>query len=452
VPSLVSYANAPLSGLVSIPGDKSISHRSLMLGALAVGESRITGLLEGEDVMATASAMRAMGATIEQTSSGEWSIFGVGVGGLMPPDNIIDMGNSGTSTRLLMGLIASHDITVIMTGDDSLRSRPMARVINPLRQVGAEIDARDTQYLPLTIKGSALPMPLDYTPPMASAQVKSAVLLAGLNTAGITRVREKVATRDHTERMLRAMGADITTEQQGGERVVSLVGQPELKPLCLTVPGDISSAAFLLVAASIIPGSDITLLRVGINPLRTGIIYALRAMGADIELLNEHDLAGEPVADLRVKGAQLQGVSSLPVDPSTMIDEFPVLFVAAATAKGTSRFTGLGELRVKESDRLAAMAAGLKANGIIVKEFDDGLEICGQNGRVQGGGTAQAFLDHRIAMSFAVLGQMAQEPIMIDDASPIQTSFPAFIELMKKLGAGLEPDKEGMGPNKKEGL
>lgn len=436
--NLVTYPNAPLLGTVTVPGDKSISHRSLMLGALAVGESRIAGLLEGEDVLATATAMRAMGAKIEHLASGEWQVFGVGVGGLMPPDDIIDMGNSGTSTRLLMGLIASHDITVVMTGDASLRSRPMARVITPLREVGAIFQARDKQYLPVTVTGSALPMPLDYTPPMASAQVKSAVLLAGLNTAGITRVHERIPTRDHTERMLRAMGADITVEEQDGERIVSLVGQPELKPLTLTVPGDISSAAFLLVAASIIPGSDVLLESVGVNPLRTGIIYALKAMGADIQLVNERDLAGEPVADLRVKGSRLHGVTSLPVDPSTMIDEFPVLFVAAATAEGISRFDGLGELRVKESDRLLAMAVGLKANGVELQEFEDGLEIVGQGGKVPGGGGVQTCLDHRIAMSFAVLGQMAKAPITLDDASPIQTSFPAFVELLNGLGAGLK--------------
>lgn len=437
MPSLVSQSQTALKGSARIPGDKSISHRSLMLSALAVGESRISGLLEGEDVIATADAMRAMGATIERIGDGEWQVNGVGVGGLMTPDNVIDMGNSGTSTRLLMGLIASHDITVTMTGDDSLRSRPMGRVTVPLTKVGAAIETRDGGRLPATIKGTALPMPLDYTPPMASAQVKSAVLLAGLNTPGVTTVHEKVATRDHTERMLSAMGADIRVSEQDGIRTVKLVGQPELKPITLDVPGDISSSAFLLVAASIIPGSDITVERVGMNPLRTGVIDALKAMGADIELLNERELGGEPVADLHVRGAKLKGATELPVDPSTMIDEFPVLFCAAAVADGTSRFTGLEELRVKESDRLAAMAAGLKANGIELTEFEDGLEIKGCGGKVPGGGTVETFLDHRIAMSFAVLGQMAEAPVIIDDAAPIQTSFPTFIDLMSGLGAGL---------------
>ncbi len=438
MPSLVSHPKSALIGSAQIPGDKSISHRALMLSALAVGKSRISGLLEGEDVLATASAMRLMGATLDQLGDGNWQVQGVGVGGLTTPDDIMDMGNSGTSTRLLMGLIASHDITVTLTGDASLRGRPMRRVTDPLSKMGASFEARDGAYLPLTIKGTSMPLPLDYTPPMASAQVKSALLLAGLNTSGITRVREKTATRDHTERMLSAMGADIHVEDQDDERVISLVGQPELKPITLDVPGDISSSAFLMVAASLVPNSDVMLKRVGMNPLRTGIIGALRAMGADIRLLNERDLGGEPVADIRVCGSQLQAVTSLPVDPSTMIDEFPVLFCAAATAKGTSRFTGLSELRVKESDRLSVMAAGLKANGVDVTEFEDGLEIKGFAGPVPGGGTVETFLDHRIAMAFAVLGQMADAPITIEDASPIQTSFPSFINLMKALGAGLE--------------
>ncbi len=438
MPTLVSKFSAPLSGTCKVPGDKSISHRSLMLSALAVGESRVTGLLEGEDVLATADAMRAMGATIERLDTGEWRIHGVGVGGLMTPDNIIDMGNSGTSTRLLMGLIASHDIEVTMTGDASLRSRPMGRVTVPLSSVGATFKAREDKYLPATISGAAMPIPIDYTSPIASAQVKSAVLLAGLNTPGITKVREKIATRDHTERMLSSMGANITVSEEGGYRFVSLVGQPDLKPLTLEVPGDISSAAFLLAAASMIPGSDITIENVGLNPLRTGIIGALKEMGAGIEVLSERELGGEPVGDLKVTYTGLKGVTNLKVEPSTMIDEFPVLFCAAAIAEGTSKFTGLEELRVKESDRLAVMAAGLKVNGVELTEFDDGIEIVGAGGKVAGGGAVATELDHRIAMSFSVLGQMATAPITIDDAAPIQTSFPVFIELMTNLGAGLK--------------
>jgi len=437
VPSLNSFAKAPLSGSVRVPGDKSISHRSLMLSALAVGTSEITGLLEGEDVLATAEAMRAMGAVVERLGDGHWRVNGVGVGGLKTPDDVIDMGNSGTSTRLLLGLIASHPITVTMTGDGSLRGRPMGRVTNPLSEVGADFMARDDKFLPLTVRGTATPVPLDYTPPMASAQVKSAVLLAGLNTPGTTIVREKVATRDHTERMLTAMGADVHVQETGGDRIVTLTGQPELKPITLAVPGDISSSAFLLVAASIIPGSDITVENVGLNPLRTGVVDALKAMGADIELLDQRTLGGEPVADIRVRYTGLKGVTDLPVDPSTMIDEFPVLFCAAAVAEGTSRFSGLEELRVKESDRLAVMAAGLKANGVELTEFDDGIEIKGVGGKVPGGGTVATHLDHRIAMAFSVLGQMTEKPVTIDDASPIQTSFPSFTSLMTGLGAGL---------------
>ncbi|WP_417452063.1 3-phosphoshikimate 1-carboxyvinyltransferase [Kordiimonas sp.] len=437
MPSLISSSRTPLAGTVKVPGDKSVSHRSIMLSALAVGRSEITGLLEGEDVLATADAMRAMGARVERLGNGHWVVDGVGIGGLMTPDDVIEMGNSGTSTRLLIGLIGTHDISVTMTGDASLRSRPMGRVMDPLTAMGASFSARDGKFLPLTVTGSDSPLATDYTTPMASAQVKSAVLLAGLNTPGITTVRERVATRDHTERMLKAMGADIETTEEDGLYVVRLAGQPELAPVNFEVPGDVSSSAFLLVAASIIPGSDITVQNVGMNPLRTGIVHALMAMGADIDILQERNLGGEPVADLRVRAAGLKAVTDLPVDPSTMIDEFPVLFCAAAVAKGISRFTGLEELRVKESDRLAVMAAGLKANGVELTEFEDGIEIKGAGGKVPGGAQVATHLDHRIAMSFSVLGQMAESAITIDDAAPIQTSFPVFIDLLTGLGAGL---------------
>ncbi len=437
MPKLISSPNNALTGTLNVPGDKSISHRSLMLSSLAVGRSEVSGLLEGEDVLATAEAMRAMGTTINRLGEGHYEVYGVGVGGLMEPDNVIDMGNSGTSTRLLMGLIASHDITAVMTGDASLRGRPMGRVITPLSEMGAEVTARDGRFLPLTIKGTDETLPIDYASPVASAQVKSAILLAGLNTLGRTTVREKTATRDHTERMLSAMGANVTVEEEGEGRVVSIDGQPELKPVSFAVPGDISSAAFLLVAASIVPGSDITLTGVGLNPLRTGILSALKSMGADVEIVNESTLGGEPVGDIRVRAGELKGTSDIGVDPSTMIDEFPVLFCAAAVAAGTSTFTGLEELRVKESDRLAVMAEGLKANGVKVEESPDGLTVHGNGGKVRGGGTVATHLDHRIAMAFSVLGQMAEAPITIDDASPIQTSFPSFIELMTRLGAGL---------------
>ena len=431
-----SRANA-LKGEVSVPGDKSISHRALMLSALAIGRSEARGLLEGEDVLATADAMRAFGATVNRLGDGHYEIYGVGVGGLMSPTGAIDMGNSGTSTRLLMGLIASHNITVELTGDASLSGRPMGRVITPLTQVGAKIDAHDGKYLPLTITGTSEPMPLDYTPPMASAQVKSAVILAGLNTPGRTIVREKTPTRDHTERMLSAMGADVRVANEDGDRVVTLVGQPELTPIDVDVPGDISSAAFMLAAATMVPGSEVRLVGVGVNPLRTGIIGALKAMGAQIDIQNERTLGGEPVADIHVKYAPLHGVSAWTVEPSTMIDEFPVLFCAAAVADGTSTFTGLSELRVKESDRIKAMANGLVLNGIRVEELPDGLVVHGVGGLVPGGGAVETYLDHRIAMSFAVLGQAAETPITIDDTSPIRTSFPNFIELMTSLGADL---------------
>lgn len=420
-----------------MPGDKSISHRSIMLAALAVGRSEVQGLLEGEDVIATVEAMRAMGATINRFGDGHYEIYGVGVGGLRSPDIVLNMGNSGTSTRLLLGLMATHNITVHLEGDASLSARPMGRVIEPLSEFGAEFTARDGKFLPLKIIGTDMPLPLDYTTPMASAQVKSAVLLAGLNTPGNTVVREKTPTRDHTERMLEAMGADISVCNEGGFRVVTLCGQPELTPLSIDVPGDISSAAFVLAAAAMVPDSDVTIKGVGLNPLRTGIIGALTAMGADIRVNNERDLGGEPVADLRVVYRPLRALSALPVDPSTMIDEFPVLFCVAATLEGASRFTGLAELRVKESDRLAVMARGLRANGVHVEELPDGLLVHGAAGRIPGGGIVESHLDHRIAMSFAVLGLMAHSPITIDDASPIQTSFPSFMGLMVSLGAQL---------------
>ena len=438
MPKLISSPNSALSGTVCVPGDKSISHRALMLSALAVGRSEVRGLLEGEDVLSTATAMRAMGATINRLGDGHYEVYGVGVGGLSSPDDVIDMGNSGTSARLLMGLIATHDVTVTMTGDASLRSRPMSRVIDPLSEFGAEFSARHGRFLPLTIKGTPQPLRLDYSPPMASAQVKSAVLLAGLNTPGRTIVREKVATRDHSERMLQAMGADLRVSREDGVRVISIEGQPELSSITVDVPGDISSAAFLLAAASMVPGSDITVENVGLNPLRTGIIGGLTAMGADISIVRESTLGGEPVGTLKIKAAELNAATDLAVDPSTMIDEFPVLFCAAAVANGVSRFTGLEELRVKESDRLKVMATGLAANGVQVEELPDGLIIHGSGGKVPGGGSVNAHLDHRIAMSFSVLGQTAQAPITIDDASPIQTSFPGFTDLMTGLGAGLK--------------
>ncbi len=434
---LISQSSKRLEGSVPVPGDKSISHRALMFASLAVGESRIRGLLTGEDVRATASAMRAMGAEIIEGAD-EWRVFGVGVGGLAEPDDVLDMGKSGTSARLIMGLIASHGINATLTGDESLRQRPMQRVITPLEQIGARFHGKGGGRLPLTLEGAIEPLPIHYASPVASAQVKSAVLLAGLNTPGITSVLEPVATRDHSERMLSSMGAVVNSETRADGHFVSIHGHPELQPIDLDVPGDISSAAFLLVAASLIDGSDVTLQNVGLNPLRTGIIEALRAMGADITITGERTLGGEPAGNIRVRGTTLQPLpDGVPCHESRMIDEFPVLFIAAACTPGTSRFRGLKELRVKESDRIALMAEGLAACGVQLTEVEDGIEIEGSD-TVKGGATIRTALDHRIAMSFAILGLCTDAPVTIDDASPINTSFPGFVDLMKSLGAQID--------------
>ncbi|WP_443027043.1 3-phosphoshikimate 1-carboxyvinyltransferase [Sphingomonas sp. GB1N7] len=446
------HASGPLRGSVAVPGDKSISHRSLMLSALAVGESRIEGLLEGEDVLATAAALRAMGATIikETVAEGDggramgatitrhedgiWTVNGVGVGGLMQPAGALEMGNSGTSTRLLMGLVASHAITATFTGDASLSGRPMARVIDPLSQMGADITASPGGRLPLMVRGMNPAIPITYTLPVASAQVKSAILLAGLNTPGITRVIEPVATRDHSERMLAGFGADLTVEETPEGRVISLVGEAELKPQQIVVPGDPSSAAFLVVAATIVPGSDVVVMNVGLNPTRAGIFTALRMMGADITELDPRTVGGEPVADLRVRHAKLTAIEVPPDLAPSMIDEYPILFVAAACAEGTTIARGAHELRVKESDRIAAMAAALGAIGVRTEEFEDGLAIHGSGGTaLPGGGTIATRLDHRIAMSLSVAALVSATPVTIDDASPIATSYPMFFASLDAL-------------------
>lgn len=428
-------ASVPLKGRIAIPGDKSISHRSLMLAALAVGTSRVTGLLEGHDVLATAAAMRAMGASIERRSDGEWRIDGVGVGGLLQPREALDMGNSGTSTRLLMGLVASHPITATFVGDASLSGRPMGRVIEPLSQMGADISASPGDRLPLMVRGLAPAIPLAYRLPVASAQVKSAVLLAGLNTPGVTEVVEPVPTRDHSERMLRGFGADLTVETAAdGTRHIRIVGEAELRPQTIVVPGDPSSAAFFIVAALIVPGSDVTITNVGLNPTRAGLIEVLRQMGGDIELVDPRDVGGEPVADLRVRHSALNGIDVDPAIAPSMIDEFPILFVAAALASGRTTTTGLDELRVKESDRLAVMAAGLTAIGARVEEKEDGLVIDGTGGDpLPGGATIAGHLDHRICMSFAVAGLVTGSPVTIDDIAPVATSFPNFETLLGEL-------------------
>ena len=406
-----------------------------MLGALAVGETRVTGLLEGEDVLATAAAMRAMGATVERTGEGEWSVSGVGVGALLQPQAPLDMGNSGTSTRLLMGLIASHAISATFIGDASLSKRPMGRVIEPLSQMGAAFEASEGGRLPLTLRGANPAVPIAYRLPVASAQVKSAVLLAGLNTPGITTVIEPVPTRDHSERMLRGFGAELEVEtDSAGVRTIRIRGEAELKPQTIEVPGDPSSAAFFIVAALIVPGSELVIQNVGLNPTRAGLVEVLRQMGGDITELNAREVGGEPVADLLVRHSALKGIAVDPEIAPSMIDEFPVLFVAAALAEGTTVTTGLDELRVKESDRLTAMAEALAVAGATVVETEDGLTITGTGGEaLRGGGPVVTHLDHRIAMSMAVAGLVSRDGVEVDDTRPIATSFPQFESLLDGL-------------------
>lgn len=421
-----------------MPGDKSISHRALMLGALAVGETRVTGLLEGEDVLATAQAMRQMGAVIERQGYA-WSIHGVGVGALLEPREPLDMGNSGTSTRLLMGLVASHAITATFVGDASLSKRPMGRVIEPLSLMGAGFTPSPGGTLPLTMEGAFPAVPIEYRLPVASAQVKSAVLLAGLNTPGITTVIEPVPTRDHSERMLRGFGAELEVQELGGERIIRIRGDAELRPQTIEVPGDPSSAAFFIVAATLVEGSDLTIENVGLNPTRAGLIEVLRQMGASIEELDRREVGGEPVADLRVRHAPLTGIAVDPALAPSMIDEFPVLFVAAALANGATVARGLEELRVKESDRLAAMAQALTLAGARATETEDGLTIEGTGGTpLTGTGEAEqvaTHLDHRIAMSMAVAGLASSAGVTVDDTRPIATSFPGFIDLLEGAAA-----------------
>ena len=427
--------SGPLTGRIRVPGDKSISHRALMFAALAVGRSRISGLLEGEDVLATAAALRAMGAVIVKDDD-DWLVDGVGVGTLLQPEGALDMGNSGTSTRLLMGLVASHGITATFVGDASLSKRPMGRVIDPLSDIGASFTPSPGGTLPLVVEGLQPAVPISYRLPVASAQVKSAVLLAGLNTPGTTTVIEPVPTRDHTERMLRGFGVDVQVEEAGGERVIKLTGPCDLSPCDITVPGDPSSAAFFAVAASIVPGSDLVIENVGLNPTRNGIYRVLEQMGANIEYLDQREVGGEPVADLRVRHSALQGIEVDPQIAPSMIDEFPALFVAAALAKGTTVTSGLEELRVKESDRLSAMKAALSLAGADVEETSDGLTIHGSAGKpLTGGGPITTHLDHRIAMSMAVAGLASEDGVEIDSTEPIATSFPNFMALLESAAS-----------------
>jgi 3-phosphoshikimate 1-carboxyvinyltransferase len=434
---MISEASGPLTGAAEVPGDKSISHRALILGALAVGETRITGLLEGQDVLDTAQAMRAFGATVTRQGPGEWSVLGVGVGGFAEPDRVIDCGNSGTGVRLIMGAMATSPIAATFTGDESLNRRPMGRVTDPLALFGAQAWGRSGGRLPMTVIGAAEPVPVRYRLPVPSAQVKSAVLLAGLNAPGQTAVIEAEPTRDHTERMLRGFGAEVAVEDTAEGRVITLTGQPELAPQAVAVPRDPSSAAFPVCAALLVPGSDITVPGVSRNPTRNGLFATLVEMGADLAFENPREEGGEPVADLRVRftGA-LKGVETPPDRAASMIDEFPVLAALAACAEGATVMRGVRELRVKESDRIDAMARGLGACGVRVEDTEDTLTVHGAGaGGVPGGATVESRLDHRIAMSFLVLGLAAKAPIRVDDGSPIATSFPAFEPLMQGLGS-----------------
>jgi 3-phosphoshikimate 1-carboxyvinyltransferase len=434
---LTARRAGPLKGRVRVPGDKSISHRALIFGALAVGETGISGLLEGEDVLNTAKAVGALGARVERRGAGEWRVHGVGVAGFAEPANVLDFGNSGTGCRLMLGAVAGCPIAATFDGDASLRKRPMRRVLEPLERIGARTLTSSDGRLPLTLAGAREPIPVVFEPPVASAQLKSAVLLAGLAAPGETVVIEAEATRDHTEKMLTHFGADVRIVPHGPHgRRITLAGQPELVPRPVVVPADPSSAAFPLVAAAITAGSDVILEGVMLNPLRSGLIATLADMGAAIERLDTRNEGGEQVADLRVRGGALRGIEVPASRAPSMIDEYPVLAVAAAFAEGTTVMRGLKELRVKESDRLAGTAALLRGNGVKVEIEGDDLIVEGR-GRAPGGGLVATHMDHRLAMSAVVMGLSSEQPVQIDDASFIATSFPGFVELMRGLGADL---------------
>jgi 3-phosphoshikimate 1-carboxyvinyltransferase len=434
---LTAAPHGALAGTAAVPGDKSISHRSLMFAALADGISRITGLLEGEDVLATASALRRMGVRVERSEQGEWQVDGQGREALREPDDVLDLGNAGTGCRLLLGILAGCPFTSVLTGDASLRSRPMARVVEPLSRMGASFASRSRARLPLAVTGRAPLRPIDWRSPVASAQVKSAILLAGLAADGLTSVDEPLASRDHSERMLSGMGVQVTSERRAdGSLRVAISGGQSVRPSSFKVPGDPSSAAFPVVAAAMAPGSNVRLTGTGMNPLRTGLLTTLREMGASIEVENEREQGGEPVADLVIKGARLEGAEVPPERAPSMIDEYPILAVAAACASGRTVMRGLAELRVKESDRLAAIADGLRACGVSLEVEGDTLVVNG-TARPHGGAIIDAHLDHRIAMSFLVLGGLAREPVGVDGAEAIETSFPGFVELMNGLGTAI---------------
>jgi 3-phosphoshikimate 1-carboxyvinyltransferase len=434
---LISRKTASLKGRIKVPGDKSMSHRALMFGAIATGQTRISGLLEAEDVVNTAKAMAALGAKTERLPTGEWLVDGVGIGGLTSPKGDLDFGNSGTGVRLAMGLMASTKLSARCVGDASLSGRPMARVTTPLAQFGTTFEASEGNKLPLIIHGAADAKPITYTLPMASAQVKSAVLLAGINTAGVTMVIEPVATRDHTEKMLKGFGAKLNVEIKDGARHISIEGRHELKAQTLAVPGDPSSAAFPMVAALITEGSDIIIENIMLNPTRTGLITTLIDMGGNIKIENRRDAGGEEVGDLHVKSSRLHGIKVPAARAPSMIDEYPILAVAASFAEGTTRMEGLEELRVKESDRLAAVEAGLQANGVLTSSGRDWLEVTG--GGAPGGGKVVTHMDHRIAMSFLVMGLASRLHTTIDDSAFIATSFPGFTQLLNGMGARIMP-------------
>ncbi|MCI0599363.1 MAG: 3-phosphoshikimate 1-carboxyvinyltransferase [Beijerinckiaceae bacterium] len=435
--ALAARAEGPLRGRVKVPGDKSISHRALILGLLSAGETDIRGLLEGGDVLRTAAACAMLGASVERRGEGHWAVRGCGIGTLLCPRETLDFGNSGTGMRLMMGVTGGHAITATFDGDDSLRKRPVRRILDPLCLMGAEVlSLAQGGRSPVLLKGTSEPIPIDYSPSVPSAQVKSAVLLAGLNSPGRTTVIESMATRDHTEKMLRYFGAAIRIERLAeGGRKITLEGRPELRPAPVTVPADPSSAAFLLVAATIVPRSDIVIEGMMMNSLRTGLLTTLLDMGADIKMLDRREEGGEDVADLRVRAAELKGADIPASRAPSMIDEYPILAIACAFASGETRMRGLAELRVKESDRLLAVADGLREAGVAARIIGDDLIVTGRGGNVPGGGMALAQLDHRIAMSFLCLGLASRRPMAVDDVSMIATSFPSFRALMEQLGA-----------------
>ncbi len=443
--ALTSHSVQSLAGTTQVSGDKSISHRALILGALAVGETEITGISRGEDVAATESALRQLGVEIKVRNSTARTVFGCGVGGFHEPSSVLDLGNSGTGVRLLMGAVASTSITTHFTGDASLSLRPMKRVVIPLEKIGSEITARNDGFLPLIIRGATTPIPIDYTLPVASAQVKSAILLAALNTPGRTTVTEPTPSRDHTERMLSHFNVPILIDDmQYGAKKIMVEGQSELTGMPISVPGDPSSAAFLLAAALMVPDSDITIKSVNINPLRTGFFDTLQDMGAEVQFSRKRIECGEPVADIRIRYGELSGIEVPPERAPSMIDEFPVLGVLASVAQGTTVMRGVSELRVKESDRISAMVIGLRKCGVSVVEFDDGFVVHGAKDSIVGGVVVSSDLDHRIAMSFLLLGMAADKPVTVSDAQTIDTSFPEFVNVMNELGAEVHPSSKAV--------